>query len=68
MAAGSVAGSVPQQTGGVSGRAVKVAFSAPGADLIAQGGLYRATFHYNPSMSGSAVSLAKLIAEHKGMS
>jgi ribose transport system substrate-binding protein len=31
-------------------------------NLIAQGGLY------NPSMSGSAVSLAKLIAEHKGMS
>jgi ribose transport system substrate-binding protein len=37
-------------------------------NLIAQGGLYRTTFLYNPSMSGSAVSLAKLIAEHKGMS
>jgi Periplasmic binding protein domain len=37
-------------------------------NLIAQGGLYRATFLYNPSMSGSAVSLAKLIAEKKGLS
>jgi ribose transport system substrate-binding protein len=37
-------------------------------NLIAQGGLYRATFLYNPSMSGSAVSIAKLIAEHKGLS
>jgi ribose transport system substrate-binding protein len=37
-------------------------------NLIAEGDLYRATFLYNPSMSGSAVSLAKLIAEHKGMS
>jgi ribose transport system substrate-binding protein len=37
-------------------------------NLIAEGGLYRATFLYNPSMSGSAVSIAKLIAEHKGMS
>ena len=35
---------------------------------IAQGGLYRATFLYNPSMSGSAVSIAKLIAEKKGLS
>jgi ribose transport system substrate-binding protein len=37
-------------------------------NLIAEGGLYRATFLYNPSMSGSAVSLAKLIGEHKGLS
>jgi ribose transport system substrate-binding protein len=36
-------------------------------DLIAQGGLYRATFLYNPSMAGSAISLAKLIAERKGL-
>ena len=36
-------------------------------NLIAEGDLYRATFLYNPSMSGSAVSLAKLIAEKKGM-
>jgi ABC-type multidrug transport system ATPase subunit len=35
---------------------------------IAQGGLYRATFLYNPSMSGSAVSIATLIAEKKGLS
>jgi ribose transport system substrate-binding protein len=37
-------------------------------NLISEGGLYRATFLYNPSMSGSAVSLAKLIAEKKGLS
>jgi hypothetical protein len=37
-------------------------------NLISQGGLYRATFLYNPSMSGSAVSIAKLIAEKKGLS
>jgi ribose transport system substrate-binding protein len=37
-------------------------------NLIAQGGLYRATFLYNPSMSGSAVSVATLIAERKGLS
>ncbi len=36
-------------------------------NLIAQGGLYRATFLYNPSMSGSAISIAKLIAERKGL-
>ena len=35
-------------------------------NLIAEGGLYRATFLYNPSMSASAVSLAKLIAEKQG--
>jgi len=37
-------------------------------NLIAQGGLYRATFLYNPSMAGSAISIAKLIAERKGLS
>jgi ribose transport system substrate-binding protein len=37
-------------------------------NLIAEGNLYRATFLYNPSMSASAVSLAKLIAEGKGLS
>jgi ribose transport system substrate-binding protein len=37
-------------------------------NLIAEGELYRATFLYNPSMSGSAISLAKLIAEGKGLS
>jgi ribose transport system substrate-binding protein len=37
-------------------------------NLIAEGDLYRATFLYNPSMSGSAVSIAKLIAERKGLS
>ena len=35
---------------------------------LIQGTLYRATFLCNPSMSGSAVSLAKLIAEGKGLS
>jgi len=34
--------------------------------LIKEGGLYRATFLYNPSMSGSAIRLARLIALHKG--
>jgi ribose transport system substrate-binding protein len=37
-------------------------------NLIAEGDLYRATFLYNPSMSGSAISIAKLIAERKGFS
>ena len=37
-------------------------------NLIAEGDLYRATFLYNPSMSASAISLAKLIAERKGLS
>ncbi len=37
-------------------------------NLIAEGSLYRATFLYNPSMSGSAISIAKLIAERKGLS
>jgi ABC-type sugar transport system substrate-binding protein len=36
--------------------------------LIAEGGLYGATFLDNSSMAGSAVLLAKLIAEHKDMS
>ena len=36
-------------------------------DLIAKGDLYRATFLYNPSMAGSAITLAKLIAERKGL-
>ena len=35
--------------------------------LIAEGGLYRATFIYNPSMSASAVRLARLIALGEGM-
>lgn len=35
-------------------------------DLIAQGGLYRATFLYNPSMSASAVRIARLIALGEG--
>ena len=37
-------------------------------NLIAEGDLYRATFLYNPSMSASAISLAKLIGERKGLS
>jgi ribose transport system substrate-binding protein len=37
-------------------------------NLIAGGDLYRATFLYNPSMSASAISLAKLIGERKGLS
>ena len=36
-------------------------------DRIAEGGLYRATFLYNPSMSASAVNLARLIAQGEGM-
>jgi ribose transport system substrate-binding protein len=36
--------------------------------LIADGGLYRATFLYNPSMSGSAIRLARLIALEEGFS
>jgi ribose transport system substrate-binding protein len=34
--------------------------------LIADGGLYRATFLYNPSMSASAIRLARLIALEEG--
>ena len=36
-------------------------------DLIKEGGLYAATFLYNPSMSASAVSLARLIAKGCGL-
>ena len=41
--------------------------SGAAMDAIAEGGLYRATFMYNPSMSASAVSLARLIALGEGM-
>jgi ribose transport system substrate-binding protein len=41
--------------------------SGAAMDRIAEGGLYRATFMYNPSMSGSAVNLARLIALGEGM-
>jgi ribose transport system substrate-binding protein len=41
--------------------------SAAAMDRIAQGGVYRATFLYNPSMSASAVSLARLIALGQGL-
>ncbi|HTE55628.1 MAG TPA: substrate-binding domain-containing protein [Kofleriaceae bacterium] len=37
-------------------------------DLIKQGGLYRATFLYNPSMAASAVALARLLARNEGLS
>jgi ribose transport system substrate-binding protein len=37
-------------------------------DRIEAGGLYRATFLYNPSMSASAITMAKLIAQKKGFS
>jgi ribose transport system substrate-binding protein len=37
-------------------------------DQIKQGGLYRATFLYNPSMAASAVSLARLLALGRGLS
>jgi ribose transport system substrate-binding protein len=36
-------------------------------DRIKAGGLYRATFLYNPSMSSSAINLARLIANGAGM-
>jgi ribose transport system substrate-binding protein len=36
-------------------------------DRIEQGGLYRATFLYNPSMSASAIELARLIVRGEGM-
>jgi ribose transport system substrate-binding protein len=36
-------------------------------DRIEQGGLYRATFLYNPSMSASAIRLARLIARGEGL-
>ena len=35
-------------------------------DLIAEGGLYRATFLYNPSMSASAIRIARLIGLGEG--
>lgn len=41
--------------------------SADAMDLIAEGGLYRATFLYNPSMSASAIRLARLIALGEGL-
>ena len=37
-------------------------------DRIKAGGLYRATFLYNPAMSSSAINLARLIASDSGMS
>ena len=37
-------------------------------DRIKAGGLYRATFLYNPAMSSSAINLARLIANNSGMS
>jgi ribose transport system substrate-binding protein len=37
-------------------------------EAIEAGGLYRATFMYNPSMSASAIRLARLIALNEGMS
>jgi ribose transport system substrate-binding protein len=36
-------------------------------DRIEAGGLYRATFLYNPTMAASAVNLAALIARGEGM-
>jgi ribose transport system substrate-binding protein len=36
-------------------------------DRIEAGGLYRATFLYNPSMSASAIRLARLIARGQGL-
>jgi ribose transport system substrate-binding protein len=36
-------------------------------ERIEQGGLYRATFLYNPSMSASAIRLARLIARGEGL-
>ena len=41
--------------------------SAAAMERIAEGGLYKATFMYNPSMSASAVNLARLIALGEGM-
>ena len=37
-------------------------------EQIKKGGLYRATFLYNPSMSSSAINLARLIAHDQGLS
>ena len=36
-------------------------------ERIEDGGLYRATFLYNPSMSASAISLARLIVARRGL-
>ena len=36
-------------------------------ERIKEGGLYRATFLYNPSMSASAIRLARLIAREQGL-
>jgi len=36
-------------------------------ELIKSGGLYRATFLYNPSMAASAIRLARLIGQGKGL-
>jgi ribose transport system substrate-binding protein len=41
--------------------------STDAMNLIAEGGLYRATFLYNPSMSASAIRLARLIALGEGL-
>ena len=41
--------------------------SAAAMERIREGGLYRATFMYNPSMSASAVNLARLIALGEGL-
>ena len=41
--------------------------SAAAMERIREGGLYRATFMYNPSMSASAVNLARLIAKGEGL-
>jgi len=37
-------------------------------DQIKQGGLYRATFLYNPTMAASAVALARLLVKGQGLS
>jgi ribose transport system substrate-binding protein len=37
-------------------------------DQIKQGGIYRATFLYNPSMAASAVALARLLGKNQGLS
>lgn len=42
--------------------------SAAAMKQIQEGGLYRATFTYSPIMAASAVSLARLLVEGKGLS
>ena len=37
-------------------------------DAIEEGGLYRSTYLYNPTMAGSAVNMARLIAQGEGFS